>query len=454
MDVFRGAPVGRDEDRRRALPELGSPPRVVIVGAGFAGLEVARGLGKAPVRVTVIDRSNHFLFQPLLYQVATAGLSPAEISAPIRAALRRQANTQVLLAEVTGIDISARAVRARDVANGRERCVPYEYLVLATGAGPSYFGHDEWARFAPGLKTIADATAIRRHVLLAFEAAEMEPDGALQRALLTFVVVGGGPTGVELASAIAELARRSMVADFRHISAATARIILVEAQQRILPSFAAPLASHAEAQLRRLGVEVRTHAPVQRVDADSLLIDGVCLPARTILWAAGVRASPAGAWLGAAMDRAGRVIVQDDLTLCGHAEVYIIGDTANAEQAGCPLPAIAPVAMQEGRYVALALRRRLAGLPVQSFSYHDKGDLVTVGRGYAIARIGALRFSGSLAWLLWVGTHIFYLIGFRNRVLVLLQWAWAYVTSQRGARLITPEPSGGPEQRDATMTHS
>lgn len=412
-------------------------PRIVVIGAGFGGLEVVRGLRGVPARVTLIDRQNYHLFQPLLYQVATADLSPADISAPIRGVLRHQRNVDVLLAEVTGVDVGARLVLAREQGGSHTCAVPYDYLVLATGARHSYFGHEDWARFARGLKTIGDATAIRRQILQAFEAAEIEPDPAKQRELLTFVVVGGGPTGVELAGAIAELARRALVADFRHIDPASARVLLVEAMPRILLAFPEELARRARAALRRLGVEVRTAAPVERVDAEGVVIGGERLPARTVIWAAGVKPSPAGAWLAAPVDRAGRVVVEEGLTVQGHREVFAIGDTASASCAGKPLPGTAAVAVQEGHFVAAEIRRRLAGsVPGRTFHYRDRGNLATIGRGYAIADFGHVRLSGFAGWLTWLGVHILKLVGFRNRVLVLVQWAWTYFTLQRGARLI------------------
>jgi NADH dehydrogenase len=418
----------------RARPTTDAPgdlPRVVIVGAGFGGLEVARRLGSLPARVTVIDRTNHHLFQPLLYQVALAELSPADISAPIRSVLRRQRNTEVLLGTVTGVDVAGRRVLMG------ERSVPYDYLVLATGAGQSYFGHDDWARFAPGLKSEADATAIRRRVLLAFEAAELETDPERQRALMNFVIVGGGPTGVELAGALADLTHLSLAQDFRHIDPTSTRVLLVEAMGRILPSFPEGLARRAHCELQRLGVRVRTNAPVEAVDEHGVVIAGERLDARTIIWAAGVRASPAGGWLGVETDRAGRVIVGPDLTVPGHPEIYVIGDTAHAEQDGKMLPGVAPVAIQEGIFVAHALRARIADLrPPTRFRYRDPGYLATVGRAFAIGYIGPFQFAGLLAWFLWAMVHIFYLIGFRNRILVMAQWAWLYLTFQRGARLI------------------
>ncbi|WP_081838826.1 NAD(P)/FAD-dependent oxidoreductase [Thermogemmatispora carboxidivorans] len=408
-------------------------PHVVIVGGGFGGLQAARALGKAPVRVTVIDRTNHHLFQPLLYQVATAALSPADISAPIRHVLRHNKNTRVLLAEVTGVDTVGRRVLLDERG---ERSIPYDYLIIATGAGQNYFGHREWARYAPGLKTLEDATRLRRQILLAFEAAEMESDPDRQRALLTFVLVGAGPTGVEMAGAIAELAHKALASDFRTINPHSARIILVEAAPRILLSFPPELAEKARRALNRLGVEVRTSAPVEAVDENGVVIGGEYLPAKTIIWTAGVEASPAGRWLQAEVDRAGRVKVNPDLSVPGHPEIFVIGDTAHLEEKGQPLPGLAPVAMQEGRYVARAILQRLAGQEPAPFHYVNKGNLATVGRAWGLLQIGRLRLTGFLAWILWLTVHIFYLIGFRNRVLVLFQWAWAYLTFQRGARLI------------------
>ena len=414
-------------------------PQVVIVGAGFGGLQAARALRRAPVQVTVIDRRNHHLFQPLLYQVATADLSPADISAPIRSVLRRHRNTEVLLAEVTGVDVVGHRVLLGN------RSVAYDYLVLATGAQHSYFGHDAWERFAPGLKTLTDATAIRRQILLAFEEAEAEPDPTVQQALLTFIVVGGGPTGVELAGAIAGLAHKSLVRDFRRIHPASARVLLVEAAPRLLAAFPETLARKAQQALEGLGVEVRTRAPVEQVDDGSILMAGEHVPARTVIWAAGVQASPAGAWLGAQVDRAGRVIVERDLTAPGHPEIFVIGDTASLTEQDKPLPGVAPVAMQEGRYVARVIRRRVAGTTESiPFHYREKGNLATVGRSFAIADLGRIRLSGFPAWVAWLLVHISYLIGFRNRLLVMMQWAWAYLTYQRGARLITESCTEAP----------
>lgn len=431
-------------------------PHVVIVGAGFAGLKAALGLAHAPVRVTVIDRNNHHLFQPLLYQVATAELSPADISAPIRNILRRQRNTSVLLAEVTGIDAERRTLTLRSRSPEgpsdeelNSKLAPYDYLVLATGASHSYFGHDEWAPFAPGLKSVTDATALRRKILLAFEAAEMEVDPEIQRALLTFIIVGGGPTGVELAGAIAELAHKALASDFRHIDPTSAHITLVEASNRILPAFPERLARKAHEALQRLGVHVRTGAPVQQVDDGGATIAGEYMPAGTVIWAAGVRASQVGQWIGVATDKAGRVPVGDDLSVSGHPEIFVLGDVASHAQDGKPLAGIAPVAIQEGQYAAHVIRARASGEPAPGpFRYFDKGYLATVGRAYAIGNIGKLQLWGLPAWLAWGGVHILYLIGFRNRVLVMLQWIWAYLTFQRGARLITlDEPAVRPAKK-------
>lgn len=410
-----------------------STPHVVIIGAGFGGLQTALRLGNAPVQVTVIDRNNHHLFQPLLYQVATAGLSPAQISAPIRGVLRRQRNTEIMLAEVTGVDVKGQRVLLGD------RSLPYDYLVIATGARHSYFGHDQWECYAPSLKSVPDATAIRRRVLLAFEQAELESDPDRRTALLTFVIVGAGPTGVEMAGAIAELAHHALVSDFRYIDPHATRILLVEAGPRILPAFSPRLAARAQHKLERLGVEVRAGQAVEQVDAAGVVIAGQRVSARTVIWAAGVTASPAGGWLDAPTDRAGRVIVESDLTVPGHPEIFVIGDTASASHDGQPLPGVASVAMQEGRYVARAIRARVAGAPpVPPFRYRDKGNLATVGRSYAIAHIWHLELSGYIAWLIWMAVHIAYLIGFQNRFLVMFQWAWVYLTRQQSARLIVP----------------
>ena len=422
-------------------------PCVVIVGAGFGGLQAARALNKVPVDVTVIDRSNHHLFQPLLYEVATAVLSPADISAPIRNILKKQTNARVILAEVTGVDLHQQRVLIHD------RSIPYDYLILATGARHSYFGHDAWEPFAPGLKSIPDATAIRRKILLAFEAAEIEPDLEKQRALMTFVLVGAGPTGVEMSGAIAELAHKALASDFRNIDPTSARIILVEAAPRILTAFPEVLAKKAQKALNRLGVEVRTQAPVEAIDENGVMIAGKPLAAKTVIWTAGVTASPAGKWLGVETDRVGRVKVSGDLTIPDHPNIFVIGDTASVIENGKQLPGMAPVAMEESRYVASMIAHRVGGkknvrtrrsgetsaLAVAPFHYINKGNVATVGRSYGVVEIGKLRVAGFFAWVLWLAIHIFYLIGFRNRILVMFQYAWAYLTFQRGARLITFE---------------
>ncbi len=410
-----------------------SLPKVIIVGGGFGGLKAAKAFAKAPLQVTVIDRSNHHLFQPLLYQVATAGLSPADIATPIRSVLRDQKNTDVLMAEVTGIDVDRREVAAVDSR------LSYDYLILATGARHGYFGHEAWENYAPGIKTIPDAIAIRQKVLLAFEAAERQSDPANQEVLLTFVIVGGGPTGVEMAGAIAELAHRALAADFHHIDPRQTQVILLEAGSNILATFPPDLADKARRELERLGVDVRTGSRVEEVRRDGVQVNGKWIFSPTIMWAAGVVASPAGKWLGAETDRAGRVIVTPFLSVPNHPEIFVIGDAACVSgPTGKPLPGVAPVAMQQGRYVADYIIRQVEGeKSFDPFQYRNKGNLATVGRRFAIADLGKIKLSGNTAWLAWIAVHIYYLIGFRNRIMVMIQWAWAYITFQRGARLIT-----------------
>ncbi len=409
-------------------------PRVVVVGAGFGGLAAARRLAGAPVRVTVVDRRNHHLFQPLLYQVATAGLSPGDIAYPIRSVLRRQQNARVLLAEVVAIDVVKRQVELADGMLG------YDFLILAAGAGHAYFGHDAWEKNAPGLKTLEDALAIRRRILLAFELAERETDPGARRDLLTFVIVGGGPTGVELAGAIAEISRHVLVSDFRAIDPREARIVLVEAGPRILSAYAPRSSERASATLRSRGVEVRTGSPVTGVDAGGVSLMGERIGARTVLWAAGVAASPLAKSLGTPLDNAGRALVEPDLSVPGHPEVFVIGDLSIfLHQTGRPLPGLSPVAMQQGRAAARNILFSLAGRPRLPFHYADKGTMAVIGRAAAVAELAGLKFSGLTAWLLWCFVHIFYLIGFRNRVIVMLEWAWAYFAYERGARLITGE---------------
>jgi len=412
-----------DRDRR---------PHVVIVGGGFGGLYAARALAGRPVRVTLLDRRNHHLFQPLLYQVATAALNPSDIAMPLRSILRRAANVTVLLAEVEAVDLAAR----RLVLDGDP--LEYDALVLAAGAGHSYFGHDDWEALAPSLKTLEDALEIRRRVLVAYEEAEREEDRAEQRALLTSVVIGGGPTGVELAGALAEISRETIARDFRLIDPTKARIVLLEGGPRVLAAFPDPLPARAAAALTRIGVEVRTGATVTRVTPDAVWIGGEQIRARTVLWAAGVSAAPLTRTLGVPLDRAGRVLVERDLSIPGHPEAFAIGDVcAFTDDAGHPLPGLAPVALQQGRAAARNVLHRLAGEPTEPFRYHDRGSMATIGRAAAVAVVGRFRLSGLLAWLAWLFVHIALLIGFRNRFLVLFQWAWAYISWQRGARLIT-----------------
>lgn len=421
---------------------------VVIVGGGFGGLAAARGLARAPVHITLVDRSNHHLFQPLLYQVAMAGLAPAEIAVPIRSVLRKQRNVRVLLAEVTGVDFDARRVLTRECSP-----IDYDYLVLAPGAKNSYFGHDEWSRLAPGLKDIDDAIEIRRRVLLAFEAAERETDPELRRRHLTFVVIGGGPTGVELAGAIAELATYVLARDFRAISPDATRVILLEGGERILPSFATELSERAFETLRQMGIEVKTSTLVQRIDGLGVEAAGERIEASTVLWAAGVRASDLPETLGLPIDRQGRVFVEPDCSIPERSELFCIGDAANFRVAGstASLPGTSPVAMQQGRFVARQIIRSIDGLSPERFGYRDKGTMATIGRSRAVAEVGRARLSGFLAWLTWLLVHIFYLIDFRNRVVVLFNWAWSYLTYRRGSRLITGHrlQAGTPASGDA-----
>ena len=407
-------------------------PHVLIVGAGFGGLYTAKALKRAPVRITVIDRRNHHLFQPLLYQVATAGLSPGDIAHPIRAVLSRQRNARVFLAEATSIDLQNRKAV---LADGE---ISYNFLVIATGVHHAYFGHGDWEKWAPGLKTLEDALEMRRRILLAFERAEREPDEKRRRELLTFVIVGAGPTGVELAGAIAEISRQVLVRDFRAIDPRESRIILVEGGPRVLPSYPEDLSAKAEASLARLGVEVWKGSPVNSISNDEIRIGERVVLAGTTLWAAGVAASPLTKSLGCKLDRAGRVLVERDLTIPGHPEAFVIGDLAIlADENGKPLPGVCPVAIQEGQHVARNIVRACQAKPSEPFHYRDRGSLATIGRAAAVADFGGVKFSGSFAWLSWLFIHIFFLIGFRNRFVVMFEWAWAYLTFQRSARLIT-----------------
>jgi len=411
-----------------------SEPRVVIVGAGFGGLSAARTLRNAPVRVTVVDRRNHHLFQPLLYQVATAALSPGDIAYPIRSILRGQKNTEVLLADAVAVDAASHEVVLTD---GR---IGYDFLVLATGARHSYFGHEEWETRAPGLKNLEDALEIRRRILLAFEKAEREPGPGRRRALLTFVLIGGGPTGAELAGAIGEISRHVLASDFRAIDPRDARILLIEAGPRILPTFPEELSAKAAAALEKLGVEVRTGAAVAAIGEGFVEVGAERLEAGTILWTAGVAASRLARSLGVPLDRAGRVAIERDLTIPGHPEIFVIGDLASLpDRAGKALPGVAQVAIQQGRHAARNIGSARRGEPLQAFRYRDPGNLAVLGRAAAIADLGRIRLSGFPAWLFWCFVHILYLIGFRNRFIVLFEWAWAYLTWQRGARLITGE---------------
>lgn len=410
-------------------------PHVVIVGGGFAGLYAARALGDAPVRVTVVDRRNHHLFQPLLYQVATAALAAPDVAAPIRQVLRRQANTTVLLAEARRVDAGGRRL---ELDCGELR---YDYLLVAAGSTNNYFGHDEWREHAPGLKSVEDAFAVRRRILLAFERAERETDPERRRALLTFAIVGGGATGVELAGALREIAQRTLARDFRHFDPRETRVVLLDAGPRLLEGFPEELSRRARELLETRGVEVYTDALVTAVDAGGVTAGERRVDAATVLWAAGVRASPLGASLPAKRERSGRVIVESDLSLPGHPEIFVAGDLAYVERAdGSPVPGMAPAAIQEGRHAVSCIRRDLEGRPREPFRYRDRGLLATVGRKAGVAEVAGRHFSGLPAWVLWLAVHIAWLIGFRNRLVVLFEWAWAYFTYQRSARVIVEIP--------------
>ena len=411
-------------------------PRVVIVGGGFGGLAAAKALGKAPVRVLLIDRTNHHLFQPLLYQVATSVLSPGQIASPIRGLLKKQKNTMVILGEVTGVDVDRRCVFIDSV--DREGVpLEYGYLILATGASHSYFGHDEFERFAPGLKSLADAVSIRNRILRAFEQAETEEDPRRHGDLLTFVLVGAGPTGVEMASAMADLVSRAMRAEFRRIDPTSARIVLVDMGNRVLATFSEKLSAAAKHRLEALGVEVRLGHGVDHIDADGVMVAGERIASKTVIWTAGVAPSPAAKWLKAATDRAGRVRVEPDLTVPAHPEIFVIGDTASLEQDGRPLPGVAQVAMQQGRYAGTLIHRRIGGQPKpRPFRYFDKGNMAVVGKGFAVLESGRLGLSGFLAWMAWAAVHLEFLAQSSLRVSVFVQWVWTYLTGQRGSRLI------------------
>ena len=411
-------------------------PRVVIVGGGFGGLAAAKALRKTNAQVILIDRQNHHLFQPLLYQVATSVLSPGQIASPIRGILRKQRNTTVLLGEVTRVDSDRRRVFV-DSVDREGVAVEYDYLILATGASHSYFGHDEFEQFAPGLKSLADAVSIRNRILRAFEQAEAEEDPQSHRDLLTFVLVGAGPTGVEMASALADLVRRALRSEFRRIDPTSARIVLIDMGNRVLATFAEKLSAAARRRLEKLGVEVRLDHGVEHIDADGVIVAGERIASKTVIWTAGVAPSPAGKWLKAATDRAGRVRVQPDLTVTGHPEIFVIGDTASLDRDGHPLPGVAQVAMQQGRYAGTLIRRRIGAKPVPPpFRYFDKGNMAVVGKGFAVLQSGRLGLSGFLAWMAWAAVHLEFLGQSSLRVSVFVQWVWTYLTGQRGSRLI------------------
>jgi NADH:ubiquinone reductase (H+-translocating) len=416
-------------------PPRSQRPHVVVIGAGFGGLSAAMALARAPVDVTVIDRQNHHCFQPLLYQVATAALSPAEIAWPIRAILRHQRNATVLMAEVTGIDTANRRVETSSAT------MPYDFLVVATGATHSYFGHDEWAQFAPGLKRIEDATRIRRSILLAFERAELTDDAKERSRLLTFVIIGAGATGVEMAGAVAEIARYTIAMDFRRIDPRTAKIILIEAGPRVLPTLSNDLSDYARQSLIKMGVDVRTDTRVTGCDDRGVDLANGRIDAGTIIWAAGVVASPAARWLNVEHDRAGRVNVKDDLSVPGHPDLFVIGDAATVKSAdGKPVPGVAPAAKQMGAYVGKLIAARITGQSLPPFHYRHAGDLATIGRRAAVVSIGKVHLKGFLGWLFWSVVHIYFLIGLRRRFVVAINWLWDYLTFQRGARLITEVP--------------
>jgi NADH dehydrogenase len=419
-------------------------PHVVIVGGGFGGLAAAKALKNAPAHVTLIDRSNHHLFQPLLYQVATSVLAPGQIGSPIRNILRKQRNTTVVLGEVTGLDVEKKCV----FVDGADRSgvpIPYDFLVLATGVTHSYFGHDEFAAHAPGLKTLADAVAIRNGVLQAFEQAEAEEDPSRHADLLTFVLVGAGPTGVEMASAIAVLVRNSLKSEFRRIDPAAARIVLLDMAPRVLGTFSETLSAAARKRLESLGVEVRLGHAVDQIDGDGVIVAGERISSKTVIWTAGVAPSAAGKWLKAPTDRAGRVRIQNDLSVAGHLEVFVIGDTASLDQEGRPLPGVAQVAIQQGRYAGKLIHRTIAGQPAPPpFRYFDKGNMAVVGKGFAVVQSGKFQLSGFVAWLAWAEIHLHYLAQSSLRVSVFVQWLWTYLTGQRGSRLIVNHRSCNP----------
>jgi NADH:ubiquinone reductase (H+-translocating) len=425
-------------------------PKIVIVGGGFGGLATAKALRNAPVRNILIDRANHHLFQPLLYQVATSELTPGQIGSPIRGILRNQTNTTVLLGEVTAIDKDQRRVFLT-AGDRREVPITYDYLILATGVNHSYFGHDEFEKFAPGLKSVADAVSIRNKILQAFEQAEVEEDPSRHRDLLTFVLVGAGPTGVEMAGAIAVLIRKTLQSEFRRINPKSARIVLVDRANRVLASFSDDLSAAAKQQLENLGVEVRLDCSVDQVDEYGVIVAGERILSKTVIWTAGVAPSPAGQWLNVETDRAGRVRVENNLTVPGHPEIFVVGDTASLDQDGMPLPGVAQVAMQQGRYAGTLIRRRVTGRSApRPFRYFDKGNMAVVGKGFAVLQSGRVRISGVLAWSVWTAVHLEFLAQSSLRVSVFVQWVWTYITGQRGSRLIVNHH--GSERSKATTS--
>jgi NADH dehydrogenase len=427
-------------------PRDSRTPRVVIVGGGFGGLAAAKALKNAPVQVTLIDRTNHHLFQPLLYQVATSVLSPSQISSPIRGILRRQRNTTVIMGEVTGIDKAQRYVLASDADRQHVR-VPYDYLILATGVRQSYFGHDEFEKFAPGIKSLADAVAIRNKVLEAFEQAEAEENPERHQDLLTFVLVGAGPTGVEMAAALAVLVRTTLRSDFRRIDPTKARIVLIDANRNVLRTFAPALSGAAEEHLQKLGVEIHLGHAVEKIDDEGVIVAGERIASKTVIWTAGVSPSPAGKWLQAETDRAGRVRIKSDLSVPGNPEIFVIGDTASLDQDGSPLPGVAQVAMQQGRYAGKLISRRSVGKNgLKPFRYFDKGNMAVIGKGYAILQSGKVRMHGLIAWFAWAFIHITFLAQVGLRISVFLQWAWLFLTGQRGSRLIVDYHPSDPIQ--------
>ena len=413
-----------------------SQTKIIIVGGGFGGLATAKALRNTPAQIVLIDRANHHLFQPLLYQVATSVLTPGQIGSPIRGILRNQKNTAVILGEVTGVDKDQKSVTVRN-ADREAVSLSYDYLILATGVTHSYFGHNEFEKFAPGLKSLADAVVIRNKILQAFEQAEAEEDPSRHRDLLTFVLVGAGPTGVEMASAIAVLVRRTLKSDFRRIDPASARIVLVDMAPRVLPPFSEGLSNAAKQRLENLGVEVRLGHSVDQIDANGILVAGERIGSKTVIWTAGVSPSPAGKWLKVETDRAGRVRIQNDLTVPGQPDIFVIGDTASLDQNGKPLPGVAQVAIQQGRYAGKLIHNRLAGNPAPGpFSYFDKGSMAVVGKGFAVLQSGKVQLSGFVPWLAWAAVHLQFLAQSNLRVSVFLQWVWTYLTGQRGSRLI------------------